>query len=90
MLHLTASRRSADIICEFHNPVDSEKVASQTIEIAVAIKLQIAMLKGVETLKWLVDPTDAMPTITTSSTINMRAITFPVLEASPLPFSTKV
>ena len=88
--HRTASRRSSDILREFHNPIESKKVATQTAVIAAAIRLQTAMLKGVETLKWLVDATEAMPTITASSTSNITAMRFPSLDARPLPFSTKV
>jgi hypothetical protein len=73
---------------EFHKPAQSRKVATQTIEIAVAITDQIAILNGVDTLKWLVVPTAAMPVITRSSVRSMMEMTVPIARASFLPLST--
>jgi len=87
--HRTASRRSADILPEFHKPAESRKVATQTIEIAVAMTDHTAMLNGVDTLKWLVEPTDAMPVIAMSSTTSMIAMRLPIKDASFLPLPTK-
>ena len=54
-----------------------KRVANSTIEINVAIKDQITIAVGVETLKWLVVPSAAIATIKTSSTARDIAISSP-------------
>jgi hypothetical protein len=53
------------------------KVENNTIEINVAIKDQITIAAGVDTLKWLVLPIAAIATIKTSSTAREIAINIP-------------
>ena len=52
-------------------------VANKTIEINVAIKDQITIAVGVETLKWLVVPSAAIAAIKTSSTVREMAMNSP-------------
>jgi len=54
-------------------------VENNTIEINVAIKDQITIAVGVETLKWLVVPSAAMVTIKMSSTVSEKAMNIPAI-----------
>ena len=62
-----ASRRTRGISEDFHKRAPIKNVAPQVREMAVAMVDHSAMASGEDTLKWLVTPRAAAPTMMISS-----------------------